>query len=564
MKRFTVILVTLLSYADARLRSLQSCESLVYCQGELLDTVQRAELFKDSKSFVDMSQVHPANITLANFKNLMNNTNNNPTKEEVKKFVEENFISEGELDEWTPPDYTSSPQFLRSIDDIVVRDFARTLVSIWPQLGRKVKSEVSKEPDRYSLIPLPNGFIVPGGRFQEIYYWDSYWIIKGLLLSEMTQTAKGMLENFLSLIERFGFIPNGSRVYYLNRSQPPLLSLMVGLYIENTNDISWLRQYIDVVEEELRWWLSNRVIDVERDGVKYSLAHYASESGTPRPESYSQDVKTCLAYDDLADKESCYRNLKSAAESGWDFSTRWIFDQQGGTNSNLTGIQTNRVIPVDLNSYLCKAFRVTAQLYSLVGNEEKSKEWLEKASSWQKSIELVLYDKEDGIWHDYDLVLLQPRKLFFPSNFAPLYCECFDTTFKEEYGLKAAQYLTNQGILDFQGGIPTSLEHSGEQWDMPNAWPPLQEIIILGLKNSGNPEAVKLSKTFANKWINANIRGYNSKKEMFEKYDAIKSGEYGDGGEYVVQSGFGWTNGVALSLINNYYVKSVKYTRHKR
>lgn len=209
---------------------------------------------------------------------------------------------------------------------------------------------------------------------------------------------------------------------------------------------------------------------------------------------------------------------------------------------------------MDLNAILCKAFKIMARLYQLVGNDNKSNQWLEKSSSWQKSIELVLYDKEDGIWHDYDTELSQPRKLFFPSNFAPLYCDCYDTAFREEYGSKAAAYFTNQGINDFHGGIPTSLEQSGEQWDMPNAWPPLQEIVILGLKNTGNLQAVRISTSFATRWITANIRGYRSHNEMFEKYDAINSGEYGGGGEYTVQSGFGWTNGVALSLINTYYV----------
>lgn len=302
MRRFAVILVALLSYCHAKSETPQSCDSLVYCQGDLLDTVQRAKIFNDSKTFVDMGQVNPMNETLANFEKLINNTNNNPTKKEVQEFVEENFVSRAELEEWTPPDYKSNPAFLKDIKDIVVRDFARTLVSIWPNLGRKVKSEVNEDPDRYSLIYLPNGFVVPGGRFQEVYYWDSYWIVKGLLLSEMTETVRGMLENFLSLVERYGFIPNGSRVYYLNRSQPPFLALMVGLYIEKTNDVDWLRQYIDVVEEELVWWLNNRVIDVEKDGVNYTLAHYASKSGTPRPESYSEDVKTCSSYTGQTDK----------------------------------------------------------------------------------------------------------------------------------------------------------------------------------------------------------------------------------------------------------------------
>ncbi|KAJ8949090.1 hypothetical protein NQ318_016994 [Aromia moschata] len=505
MRQLSVLLIAALT-SSALSDTPQSCDSLVYCQGELLDTVQRARVFDDSKTFVDMIQVNSANVTLKNFEVFMKSTAYKPTDEEVQQFVEDNFDSEGELEDWTPTDYKSNPEFLKKISDIVVRDFARSLVSIWPTLGRRVKEEVKANPDRHSLISVPNGFIVPGGRFRELYYWDSYWIIKGLLLSEMAETARGMLENFLSLIERYGFVPNGSRVYYLNRSQPPLLSLMVGLYVEATKDIAWLKSNVDTLEAELKWWLRNRVVDIEKDGVKYSLAHYASQSGTPRPESYYEDVRTCTSYNETG-KEDCYKNLKSGAESGWDFSSRWIFDPNGGTNSNLTHVETRRVVPVDLNSYLCRAFQELSGFYKLLGDTDKSIQWSEEANSLQKSIEQVLYDRDDGIWYDYDAEMDRPRKMFFASNFAPLWAECYDASSKGEYGSRAAKYFADKGIDDYNGGIPTSLEQSGEQWDFPNAWPPLQEVVIVGLLKTGNVDAQKAAIAAAQRWINANIRG---------------------------------------------------------
>lgn len=295
MKELTVILVLFLRVSYIFAIS-QSCDSKIYCQGELLSTVQLFKLFDDSKTFVDLIQVNDANQTLNNFNDLMYSTNNNPTKEQVEQFVKDNFVTEGELDNWIPSDYTDHPQFLKKIASPIMQKFARELVHIWPTLGRKVKSEVSKSPDRHSLIYIPEGFIVPGGRFKEIYYWDSYWIIKGLLISEMKETAKGMLNNFLSIVQRFGFIPNGSRVYYLNRSQPPLLSPMVGLYIDETQDLDWLKKNIKYLETELNWWLNNRTIVVEKNGTKHNLARYAVTSGTPRPESYYEDVNTCSKY----------------------------------------------------------------------------------------------------------------------------------------------------------------------------------------------------------------------------------------------------------------------------
>ncbi|CAH1958817.1 unnamed protein product [Acanthoscelides obtectus] len=547
MKTIALIIVAL-SIVLAVDATLESCDSKVYCQGMLLDVVQQSHIFPDSKSFVDLIQIHSSEVTLRNFEELMKQTGDKPSNDELKEFVENNFVDEGELDDWTPPDFKSNPSILKQIDDVAVREFARSLIKIWPVLGKKMKASVLDKPDQHSLIPVPNGFIVPGGRFKEIYYWDSYWIIEGLLISEMEETAKGMLENFISLVEKYGFIPNGCRVYYLNRSQPPLLSLMVGLYIEATRDIEWLGKNVKTLESELNWWLNNRTVTVEKDGVKYQLAHYAVQSNTPRPESYREDIMTCKEH---PEKVTCYRALKSGAESGWDFSTRWIFDPSG--NYPLTKINTMRVIPVDLNAFLFKAFRHMSVFYTLLGNQEKAIFWLEKSNSWQKSIEMVHYDKADGIWYDYDLEGKTLIKRFYPSNFAPLWTESYEEEQRDIKGAMAAKYFTNQGVMNYEGGVPSSLIKSGEQWDLPNAWPPLQDILITGLANTGNEHAKKIAETFAKRWVRANIKGYTDTQEMFEKYDAEQPGKYGGGGEYNVQSGFGWTNGVALQFIKKYY-----------
>lgn len=195
----------------------QSCDSLVYCQGRLLDTVQQARVFSDSKTFVDLSQINSPDVTLQNFNDLMAATNDQPTKEQILEFVKSNFEDNAELVAWTPEDFTSNPGFLEKIKNKEIRKFASDLVGIWPSLGRKIGASVFGEPEKHSLIGVPNGIIIPGGRFKEFYYWDSYWIIEGLLLSEMYDTARGMIENLLFMVEKYGFVPNGGRVYYLNR-----------------------------------------------------------------------------------------------------------------------------------------------------------------------------------------------------------------------------------------------------------------------------------------------------------------------------------------------------------
>lgn len=135
---------------------------------------------------------------------------------------------------------------------------------------------------------------------------------------------------------------------------------------------------------------------------------------------------------------------------------------------------------MDLNAYLCKSFRLLSQFYGKLGNTDKENQWAKQANVWQTNIELFLYDEGDGIWYDFDYDLLQQRKYFYASNFAPLWTDCYDTTNKVQQGQKAVNYFRSQGLDTFQGGIPTSLQESGEQWDLPNAWPPLQELVILG------------------------------------------------------------------------------------
>ncbi|KAJ8912203.1 hypothetical protein NQ315_003807 [Exocentrus adspersus] len=553
MKPTTLLIVFICGYACGD--KTKFCDSLIYCRGQVLDVVQKSKIFEDSKSFVDMSQVNHPNETLKNFYSFMKDTYYNPNKNQIRSFVGENFVVDNGLQKWTPHDFDSNPQFVERIDNINIKEFARGLIKIWPSLGRKVKFSVRENPEKYSLIYLPNGFIVPGGRFREMYYWDSYWIVKGLLLTGMKDTVRGVLENFVYLIDRYGFVPNGSRIYYLSRSQPPLLSLMVGLYIDYTNDIKWLQKNIGALEKELKWWLQNRITIVDKNRKDHVLAYFSSETDDPRPESYYEDIRTCAEFEDQIKKQRCYKNLRSGAESGWDFSSRWIFHANGTRCSNLTHIEVARVIPVDLNSYLCKAFRELSRFYSLIGDTKKSEQWLERSSSWQKSIESVFYDPEDGIWYDYDATSSKLIKRFYLSNFTPLWSEIYDVSLRNEYASKIVKYLNKLNISEFKGGIPTSLKESGQQWDMPNAFPPLQEVLITGLLKTGHPEARKLATDFAHKWITANMRSFKKNGVMFEKYNAGDPEELAIGGEYTVQFGFGWTNGVALSIIDQFYVQ---------
>lgn len=235
--------------------------------------------------------------TLEKFEIMMNDvTEHPPSPEEIRRFVDENFDEAGsEFEDWNPIDWRKEPKFLKGIKDPNLRKFASDLNDIWKSLGRKMKEDVRINQDLYSILYVPHPVIVPGGRFREFYYWDSYWIIKGLLLSEMHVTVRGMLTNFVSIVKEYGFIPNGGRIYYTMRSQPPMLTPMVKVYLDETNDVDWLKENLWLLEKEFNFWMTNRTVEVEKNGHNYTLARYYENSSGPRPESYRY-INTLVLY----------------------------------------------------------------------------------------------------------------------------------------------------------------------------------------------------------------------------------------------------------------------------
>ncbi|XP_023702103.1 trehalase [Cryptotermes secundus] len=529
----------------------QPCNSPIYCYGDLLKTVQLSDIYNDSKTFVDKKQRQPPTETLQLFEDFMAQTGGNPDRDQVIEFVERTFVEGNELQPWVPGDWVENPAILQKIADPDLREWARDLNVLWKNLSRKMSDDVHEHPDEYSIIYVPNGFVIPGGRFREFYYWDTYWIIQGLLLSEMYHTTRGILENFLSMVEKYGFVPNGGRVYYVQRSQPPLLIPMVHSYVTQTSNITFLRNNINLLEAEFQFWMTNRTVTVNKQGKEYRLARYYAATQGPRPESYSEDYHNAEFFPTEKEKEDFYINIKSAAESGWDFSSRWFI--ANGTNAgDLLNIQTENIIPVDLNSFLFWDAVLLAKFYEKLGNLEKSQHYHNVAEQWKAAVTAVHWNEKVGTWLDYDILNNKSREYFYPSNLAPLWTQCYDEAFSEYYAHKTVQYISDETIRSYLGGIPTSLELTDEQWDLPNAWPPLQIIVIQGLLYTKDPGANNLAYELARNWIYANHKGYLDAKEMFEKYDAEYPGKYGGGGEYTVQSGFGWTNGVIMELLNTY------------
>ncbi|CAO3591104.1 unnamed protein product [Absidia cylindrospora] len=296
------------------------CNSPIYCEGPLLKTVQLAKLFPDSKTFVDMPTKKPVDQVLEAF----NSLGKNPDKTSIQSFVNNNFAKEGT--EMEPYNITTSPlQWLKKIKDLKYRGWIDNLHHAWSQLTFKFNTSSLCEGCVSSTLPVKRPFVVPGGRFREFYYWDSYFVIEGLLQSGLDSLARDMIENFLDFVDTYGFMPNGARIYYLNRSQPPFLTEMVKLYYQETKNVDFLKKALPVLEKEYNFWLKNTTVTIHQGDKKYKLNHYNVENHSPCPESYYEDYNTVYNGTNFTTKQQLdlFSDLATGAETGWDYTSRW-------------------------------------------------------------------------------------------------------------------------------------------------------------------------------------------------------------------------------------------------
>jgi len=358
------------------------CDSKIYCQGKLLCIVQMARIFPDSKTFVDMKLKVSEEDALANFDIFLKN-HPDPTSDDVKQFVADNFDENVglEFEDWTPSDHKNATdlQITKKIVCPQYRDFASYLHDLWLVLGRKIKDDVINNSSQYSIVPVKNPLIVPGGRFREYYYWDSYWVIKGLIISEMNDTVRGMLKNFLQIVKQFGFVPNGGRVYYLGRSQPPLLIPMFKEYFDATNDTDFIKSALPLLETEFKYWIKNHAIYVNG----YALFNYIENSCGPRPESYFEDMTTASNCSSDKARENLYSEIKAAACSGMDFSSRW-FIKNGTNKGDLVDLNTRSVVPVDLNAWMFYSANILSEFFRKTNNLYKASLYELKARQIKK------------------------------------------------------------------------------------------------------------------------------------------------------------------------------------
>lgn len=256
----------------------------------------------------------------------------------------------------------------------------------------------------------------------------------------------------------------------------------------------------------------------------YALATYGFKSPGPRPESYLEDYLLAQHLPSDSEKEELYEEIKAGAESGMDFSSRW-FIKDGTNKGNLTDIKCRSIVPVELNAILYWNAKILAEYYLKDGNVKKAAEFESKAQELYTAIQAVLWNEEVGAWLDYDLINRKPRNYFVPTNLSPLWTGCFNTNEKPIIAKKILNYINETGIDVFPGGVPNTLLQSGEQWDYPNVWPPMQYILVESLRQLEDDKANELAYSWASRWVRSNFIAYRDTRAMYEKVSAFQNSQ---------------------------------------
>lgn len=480
--------------------------------GPLFTAVQERDILADGKAFVDAVPKRPVGDIMADFAKLARDD------WALASFVAENFD--------LPPaanDLTSDP----IAAEMPLRARIRAM---WPDLAR---SPADAAPNS-SALPVRHRHLVPGGRFREIYYWDSFFSMLGLVRDGETELANGIVEAMTDLIEDHGHVPNGARTYFLGRSQPPLYHMMVSLIDDSDPAVAGRR--LNAMKREHAWWMDGASEIGPGESLKHvarladgSLVNrYWDPRDTPRDESWREDTATARGSDRPA--VDVYRDLRAGAESGWDFSSRWL------DGADLSSIRTTAIAPIDLNAFLYGLETKIAER----SERTDAARYRALATTRRETLCKHFWNERDGFFFDYDLEQAAQRSRSSAAALTPLLVGVATQSQAD----RTARFVRNHYVAP--GGLRTTLLNSGEQWDHPNGWAPLQWIAVTGLRQHGHDA---LAHEIAVRWVATVEQTYAKTGLIYEKYD-VEAGAIGAGGEYAPQTGFGWTNGVTADFID--------------
>ena len=363
----------------------------------------------------------------------------------------------------------------------------------------------------------------------------------GLQLTGKVEQIQGMIDNFSFLIDKFGHIPNGNRTYFLSRSQPPFYALMIELLAESKDDRVFT-QYLPQLKKEYEFWMRGQnthkpTATTERlvplpDGKL--LNRYFDNVPLPRQEMHQHDVDKHSASG--REEDDFYLNMRSACESGWDFSCRWFEDI-----NDLSTVKASEMLPVDLNCLVYQLEKTIAKGCRLNDEYEESERFESVASARAQSIQSLFWNAQEQFYFDYNFIDQKQTNRLSLAAMYPL----FFAIATQEQAEACAKMIQREFLKD--GGLVSTPYFSGQQWDAPNGWAPLQWIAIKGLINY---ELNDLAIEIARRWLRLNENVFKRTGKMMEKYNVVDLNLLAGGGEYEGQAGFGWTNGVYLKLLD--------------
>jgi alpha,alpha-trehalase len=446
--------------------------------------------------------------------------------------------------------------------------------------GEKEVAEIHS----HGLLYLENPYVVPGGQFNEMYGWDSYFIIRGLLRDGRRDLARGMVENFFYEIQHYGGVLNANRTYYLGRSQPPFLSSMIlavydGDKADGEPDLEWLKKAYGFAVSDYEQWnhephlagdtgLSRYFDEGEgpvpeimgdpsnyyREALNFFLLHEGKNSphlvrvDTEHPPAsvvgpvfevpacVSGTTQTpdsnCTSTDRIALSSNFYKGDRGMRESGFDVSFRFGPFGEG----------THHYVPVCLNSLLYKTEKDLQEMSHLLGREEEARRWENKALERQKRMTQYLWDERRGLFFDYNFMSHERSSYEYATTFYPLWA---GLALKEQARAVAA----NLALFEQVGGLAMSRFESGAQWDYPYGWAPIQLLAVEGLRRYGfGADADRVTYKF----LTMVLGNFRRDHTLREKYNVVtRSAEtHIEAGYTQNVAGFGWTNGVFLEMLH--------------
>jgi alpha,alpha-trehalase len=437
--------------------------------------------------------------------------------------------------------------------------------------------------DPAGLLYLPSKYVVPGGRFNEMYGWDSYFIIRGLVRDNRLDLAQGMVENFFFEIEHYGAVLNANRTYYLTRSQPPFLTSMIlavyeGQKAAGHEDRAWLEKAYGYAVRDYGLWTRephlagstglSRYYDFGNgpapESLKdetghlsqvaaYFLAHPGagrgylvptkSGEGSQAPVGPLFALQVCETTSTMA-QSGCasagsvtlsadyYKGDRAMRESGYDISFRF----------GPFGAATHHYAPVCLNSLLYKTEEDLAQMSDMLGRKKEGADWRKRADDRKERIQTYLWDAKRGLYFDYDFEKQLQSSYEYVTTFLPMWTGIATPE-------QAQAIMKNLAVFEKPGGLVMSPQESGGQWDYPYAWAPNQLLADEGIRRYGfKDDADRVSYEF----LATVAENFRRDGTIREKYNAVtrSSETQVTAGYHMNIVGFGWTNGVFLALLN--------------